>query len=624
MCGIAGVVALDDVDPPSGTAAAMCSRLLHRGPDGTGRYAAAGVELGACRLAIVDLDPRGRMPMATPDGRFHIVYNGEIYNRPALRDDLLRSGTSLRTTTDTEVLLHLYAREGAAMLTRLDGMFAFAIWDAERRELFAARDRCGEKPFFYSTRAGYLYFASEPKALFAAGVPCAFDAATWPELLTFRLVAGSRTPYRGVRRLLPGHWLRAGRRGVDTGEWWRFDGNGGAAEPASLLSLLEASIQRRLVADVPVGVLLSGGLDSSSVTALAAALSPRPLPAFTVRYADQRADEGDFADAVARQSGVEHHEVRVGADDLPALLAQAAWHEDEPMAFAAAPDLLAVSRYARRHVRVILTGESADELFGGYDRFRIYRHPRLVRLAGRALRPLRDRLARDGRARRAIDASGLDAAAWVARVNADRDPALASAAPFAAWAPYRAAVAAAAVADHRETVRQALAYEHRTHLQGVLDHCDRQTMGASIEARIPFLDPDILRLAAGVPTRALFRGAHGKRVLREAMAGRLPDAVRTRRKQGWVSPYWGYLRSVPELRAWMARAADHELLGGSPLGATAAREVIARFLAGDAASARLAWLLGRIVLWHQVCVENERDPFRTPNARVVVSPAGAA
>src|SRR5512141_1507572 len=190
MCGIAGAVTLDGRTLDAGIAARMRDRIVHRGPDGNGEFEAPDVSLAACRLAIVDLEPRGLMPMSSADGRLQLVHNGEIYNRPEPRDDLPARGVALRTTTDTEVILALYALEGPAMLDRLDGMFAFAIWDSDRHELFAARDRVGEKPFFYALDRSRFLFASEPKALFAAGVPAEFDDETWLELLTFRGVAG--------------------------------------------------------------------------------------------------------------------------------------------------------------------------------------------------------------------------------------------------------------------------------------------------------------------------------------------------------------------------------------------------------------------------------------------------
>ncbi len=629
MCGFAGIVSLGGADPPAGTAARMRDRILHRGPDGCGEFDQPGISLAACRLAIVDLDPRGRMPMSTPDGRFRIVFNGEIYNRPALRESLEAGGARLATGTDTEVLLHLFAAEGASMLDRLDGMFAFAIWDGARRELFAARDRCGEKPLFTAVHEGRLYFSSEPKALFAGGVPCAFDEETWTELVTFRSTAGTRTPYRGVRRLLPGHWLRAGAGGVETRAWWRFpsEAEGEAGRPAapdraaeidgaarlpdapSLLALLESSVRRRLTADVPVGVFLSGGLDSGSIAMLAAGLHGRPLPAFTARYGDDPCDEGPYAEAVARAAGVEHHQIRVEPEELPALLADAAWHQDEPMAFVCSPETLAVSRHARRHVRVLLTGEASDELFGGYARFRRMRWTRALRRLGRLLFPLERFLPARGAARRAVEAARLSPEEWIARSNADPEPGSFTRETIESFAPERAGIAARAVEEHPDPARQALSYERQTHLQSALDHCDRQTMAAGIEARVPLLAPAILSLAGRAAARTLFCGRHGKRILREAMIGRLPECVRRRPKQGWNSPYASYLRENPPLRAWLSRAAGHGIFASCPIGALRARASIENFLAGDDRAAHLAWILGRIVLWHQVCVEGVRKPF---------------
>ena len=608
MCGIAGVVALTGSDPEPGLAARMRDRILHRGPDGNGEFDAPGVSLAACRLAIVDLDQRGLMPMSSPDGRYRIVHNGEIYNRPELRAELERAGIQLLTTTDTEVLLQLYALHGAAMLDRLDGMFAFAIWDSQQRELFAARDRVGEKPFFYAEHEGRLYFASEPKALFAGGVPPCFDESTWSELLTFRSTAGERTPYVGVKRLLPGEWLRAGRKGLATGRWWSFPTTRDAGGLPDFGDLLQTSVRRRLVADVPVGTLLSGGLDSSSVTALAQAGTSQRIPAFTVRYDDPDSDEGEYATAAAQRSGVEQHELRVGLDELPDLIAEATWHVDEPMAFNASPELLAISRYASQRVRVLLTGEAADELFGGYGRFRQYRYLPLLRVTGAALRPIRGRFRHGSRWYRLSHATSLSRAEWIAASYADGDPARFDRRPLAEWAPFRATAARDASDDHSDPVLQALAYERQTHLAAVLDNTDRLTMGAPIEARLPFTSPELLDYAGHARRADLFAGAQGKRPLRRAMAGHLPQSVLERRKRGWTSPYRSYLRESPRLRAWLAAVPKHPIVQSAPAARDAAAAVD-RFLDGDDEAARDAWVLGRIVLWHQVCVEGNNRPL---------------
>jgi asparagine synthase (glutamine-hydrolysing) len=586
----------------------MRDTLLHRGPDGTGEREAEGIGLAACRLAIVDLEPRGLMPMVSADSRYWIAYNGEIYNRLELRDELQSRGVGLRTTTDTEVILQLYALEGAQMLDRLDGMFAIAIWDTQQRELFAARDRVGEKPFYYATHEGRLLFASEPKALFAAGVPREFADETWLELMSFRSVAGERTVYRGVTRLLPAHWMRVGPRGIETRQWWRFPTDGPRPEPGSFGPLFEQSVRRRLIADVPVGMLLSGGLDSSAITQVASDLSERRLPAFTVRY-EGREDEGEYASAAAAMAGVEHHNVRVPAADIPALLADATWHLDEPINFPASPEILAISRYARQHVRVLLTGETADELLGGYGRVRMYRYPRLVNLAGGLLAPFEKRLRFGSRWARAVSSRKLSRPDWIASSYADGDPLRLTRRPLSEWAPYRAQVAAEAVRDYDEPVIQALHYERHTHLPAIVATGDRLTMAAAIEARLSFTHPALLEFAGRARKADLFRGAQGKQPLREAMTGRLPQSVLDRRKRGWTSPYSTYLREMPELRRWLSSVPDHAIVASSEMGRDTARAIVTGFLEGDSLNNRDAWMLGRIVLWHQVCLEDLRSPF---------------
>lgn len=609
MCGIAGVLSLDGRALQPGLAATMRDAIQHRGPDGNGEYDGGGIQLAACRLAIVDLEPRGLMPMSSEDGRFHIVHNGEIYNRLELRDALEARGARLHTTTDTEVILQLYALDGPQMLDTLDGMFSFAIWDTRERTLFAARDRVGEKPFYYAVHEGRLFFGSEPKALFAGGIPKAFNEETWLELVSFRSVAGERTAYRGVKTLLPAHWLRAGANGVETGEWWRFPTTGPAPSKDSFGELLESSVRRRLIADVRVGTLLSGGLDSSAVTALAAALSKHKIPAFTVRYDGLAMDEGEFASAAARKAGVEHHEVRVAAGERPQLLVDCTRYLDEPINFPATPEILAVSRYARQHVRVLLTGESADELFGGYTRMRLLRYPTLMGLAGRVLAPFKSRLRFGSRWYRVASSAGVSRAEFIAASYSDGDPRRFSRRPLAEWAPYRAQVAEQAVLDYREPVRQAMAYERYTHLPSIVATGDRMTMAAQIEARLSFTDPKLLAFAGLARTQDLFSGPHGKQPLREAMAGVLPESVINRRKRGWTSPYGVYLREIPEMREWMSKVPTHEIIAKSDLGRNGAQKTIDQFLTGAYQNTRDAWLIGRIVLWHQVCIEGIANPF---------------
>ena len=344
------------------------------------------------------------------------------------------------------------------------------------------------------------------------------------------------------------------------------------------------------------------------MTALAQAGTPHQIPAFTVRYDDPESDEGEYATAAAQRSGVEQHELRVGLDELPDLIMDATWHVDEPMAFNASPELLAISRYASEHVRVLLTGESADELFGGYGRFRQYRYLPLLKVTGAALRPVRGRFRQGSRWYRLSHATSLGRAEWIAASYADGDPARFDRRPLAEWAPFRASAARATADDHSDPVLQALAYERQTHLAAVLDNTDRLTMGAPIEARLPFTSPELLDYAGHARRNDLFEGAHGKRPIRRAMAGQLPQSVLDRRKRGWTSPYRSYLRESPRLRAWLAEVPRHQIVESAPELRTASA-AIERFLDGDNEAARDAWVLGRIVLWHQVCIEGNRRPM---------------
>ena len=299
MCGICGIVHRDPtwrVD--DGQLLAMRDALTHRGPDDAGLFVAPGVCLGARRLSILDLSVRGRMPMSSPDGRYRIVYNGEVYNHRELRLELEAKGYVFRSRTDTEVVLYLYMAEGPAMLARLNGMFAFAVWDSRDRELFLVRDRLGVKPLYYAVRDGALFFASEEKALFAAEVPAQLDTSTLEELLCFRYVAGERTPYLGVRRLLPGHQLvwKDGMHQVR--RWWSLAERTRALRDESPPSVVrwyretfDDAVRVRRISDVPVGVLLSGGLDSGSVAASLGSQSSVGFASFTVAFDESRYDE---------------------------------------------------------------------------------------------------------------------------------------------------------------------------------------------------------------------------------------------------------------------------------------------------------------------------------------------
>jgi asparagine synthase (glutamine-hydrolysing) len=613
MCAIAGFVHPDRgfVAPP-GRLDAMRDAMAHRGPDDRGSWSGDGAGLASRRLAILDLSERAHMPMATEDGRFVIVHNGEVYNYRELRRDLEARGHRFRSDSDTEVLLRSYAEQGPAMLDRLNGMFAFAVWDRAERRLFVARDRLGVKPLYYAQQDGALLFASEPKGLFAAGVDPRFDPASWEELLCFRYRAGEETPYEGVLRLLPGHSLtwEDGRSSVT--RWWSLRaaaGRRGAPKgrpEAWFQETFESAVAYRRISDVPVGVLLSGGLDSTSVASVLAAQAGRGVASFTVRFPDTPLDEGERARTAAAAFGLEHHETEVKGDELAERLRRASWFNDEPLAHGSDLHLLAVSAYARPRVTVLLSGEGADETMGGYARYRpLPLLPWLGRL-GAMLPP--------GIARRAGHrAAKLDA---MLREDPRDGPILYNACDLfpADLEPFglrprrdftyrRGMLAEAREAHPGDPLRQAMYLDQHAFLRSVLDVNDKMTMAASIECRVPFLDYRLVEGLAALPTNALGGIGEGKRPLRRAFAKRLAPVLQDYRKLGFTAPWAGYFRRVPALRALLESLPARELLRDGPIRQEPLRRAIAAFLAGDDRPEALLRALVMVTSWHEACVQ---------------------
>ena len=617
MCGICGIAVPD----PTWKCDRDCLRAMrdtidYRGPDDAGEFFDGGVALGVRRLAIVDLSANGHMPMATPDGRFVVVYNGEIYNAADLRQELIGRGYRFRSGTDTEVVLYLYAESGPSMLQRLNGMFAFAVWDRRDRSLFLARDRMGVKPLYYTLEAGTLRFGSEPKALFASGVTPTMDATVWEELLCFRAVAGERTVYQGVQRLLPGHWMRWQEGRVQVQRWWslaeRVQTLRGPAgvRGERLTELFDDAVALRRISDVPVGVLLSGGLDSGIVAASLAMQAGQGVESFTVGFADPGFDERTGAAQVAEQWGLGRHELCLEGRELVSTLAEATRLNDAPLAHGNEPHLLAISRLAKPLVTVLLSGEGADETFGGYVRYRPLRYPVLLDAAQPWLRGLASWRAVPGRLRklgRLLAAEGPNGAVLYNACDVfPADLTMLGAAPTTDFA-YRRQVAHEAMAVYPgERVRQAMYVDQHTFLPSLLDRNDKMTMGASIECRVPFLDFRLVETLAALPTSELLPDGRGKPLLRDTLGGRLPSALLRRRKWGFGVPWARYLRTLPELRALTADLADSPALVESPFDRRAVARVAARFLAGEDRWALLVRQLVMTAIWHHECIVRAR------------------
>src|SRR5215510_14565548 len=379
MCSICGIAIPKQMNRrvSASRLVAMRDTLTHRGPDDAGLYLGDGVGLGHRRLSIVDLGG-GRQPMANEDHRVWIVFNGEIYNHRDLRPGLEERGHQYRTVSDTETIIHLYEEQGARAVERLSGMFAFAIWDSARRELLLARDRLGIKPLYYALDGdGTLYFASEIKALIEArAVATEINYPALPDYLANHAPSGEETLFSGFKRLLPGHTLRWQDGRIEIRKYWDLSfaqigqpalSDRGAIEQWT--ELFRAAVRSHLMADVPIGVFLSGGVDSSAIAAVMSEMAPEPIKTFSVGFAEREANELNYARMIVRAFNTDHHEVIVSPADFFAALPKLIWHEDEPLGHLASVPLYFVSVLAARHVKVVLTGEGSDELMAGYYRY---------------------------------------------------------------------------------------------------------------------------------------------------------------------------------------------------------------------------------------------------------------
>jgi asparagine synthase (glutamine-hydrolysing) len=611
MCGICGIVRLDGGAMPSeARTVAMRDSMTSRGPDDAGLWRAPGVALGHRRLAILDLSPRGHQPMASPSGRYRLVHNGEIYNYRALREILISRGYSFQGQSDTEVLAAaLDEWSPADLLPKLDGIFAFAAWDIIERRLIAARDPLGVKPLHYALHGGELLFASEIKALWRAGARRELAADALEELLVFRFTAGGATPFRGIRRLRPGHWLVADDAGIREQCYWRVTNLDGARGTArEWAARFTDAVRDQRVSDVPIGTLLSGGLDSSAVTAELARTSDQPLETFTISIPPEDGlDEAPYAEAVARHWNCHTNVVRIPDDDLLPRLGVAQAAHDEPLAHGNDMHLLELCYAAKKRVTVLISGEGADETLGGYLRYLPLRYGKLASLLasplGAALRALarRSASARLRKFARLLATGGIaDVILYNAANVLPEDLTTLGMSPLAEFAERRALLATAARATC-DPLRQLMLHDVQTFLCSVLDRNDRMTMAASIECRVPFLSVAVVEAAFRLPTRDLFAHGRGKWPLRELMAGRLPSSVLERPKWGFGVPWARYLRNVPECRDLVATLPTSRL--ADALGARHMQRVVSEFLAGDTAREPLIHQLFSLRVWWDQVVE---------------------
>jgi asparagine synthase (glutamine-hydrolysing) len=624
MCGFAGCLETEEGTrrPPIGEVVQhMTAALGHRGPDDERYGIDTGLAIGFRRLAIMDPE-RGAQPMRSADGHYLLVCNGEIYNHVELRAELSAAGERLRTGSDTEVLLAMWRRHGVEALDRLRGMYAFAVWDAELRELFAARDPFGIKPLYWAECDGRLLFASEQKALrtvLGTGRP---DRAQVERYLQFQYVPGPGTLSPGISALPPGGRLWAspglGVR-VERGPVPRIS----PARPATpvapaIRGALRDSVRAHLRSDVPVGAFLSGGIDSTSIVALAAAERPG-LETFSIGFDEPGYSEVALAERSAEALGVRNTAMVIGADDFIRELPRIVWHLDDPVADPSVVPLWFLARMASERVKVVLSGEGADELFAGY---RVYGQHPLVR----ALRHLPAPARRELRGTAGLLPAGLLPAGLPGRGLLER-----GATPLEEWfignarVFDRAEVAALTRADQPASAHELLAPRwaeveglddvsrmqhvdiHSWLVGDILTKADRMSMAHGLEVRVPFLDPAVLGVAAGLPAEAKTGGGSTKLALRAAMADLLPEGVAVRPKLGFPVPLAGWLRG--ELHDW----ARDVISGGAGdlVDVGVALDLLGRHRTGPVDRSRRIWAVLVLCVWYQVFVTDGARPLRS-------------
>lgn len=566
MCGIAGYVTSEPCSYPDGVVRAMTGVMVHRGPDADGFWNDDRAFLGHRRLSIIDL-AAGKQPMANEDESLWISYNGEVYNHADLRPELERAGHRYRTRCDTETILHAYEEYGRGCVERFRGMFAFAIWNRSNKTLFCARDRLGIKPFYYWFDGRVFVFGSEVKALLEhPSVTAGFDETMLAEHLAFGYSSSDRTLFRGIRKLPPGHTLLL-KPGAEPSieRYWDIPRPSGERRSdeewiEDCRARFERSVERRLMSDVPLGMFLSGGVDSGCTAAVMKRLTDSPVKTFSVGYAEQEYSELSDAAHVARTIGTDHREVRISASDFFGALPRLVWHEDEPIVWPSSVSLHFVSKLAAEDVKVVLTGEGSDELFAGYSRYRFFRlNQRISGPYGVLPSFLREGVRRfvqespllGATLRRKLGHTVLGRSAsfeslyldnFFSAFSTEEQRRLLSQLERRDDPVYASFLEHWRASEGGPSLWRLLYADLKTYLVELLMKQDQMSMSTSIESRVPFLDHSFVEFAASVPDHMKLRGSTGKYIFKKVAEGLIPPEIIYRKKMGFPTPLRQWLR----------------------------------------------------------------------------------
>lgn len=555
MCGINGILNLNHQKVEEYQLVKMRDILEHRGPDDKGLYLQNNIGLGHRRLSIIDTSSAGHQPFISESGRYVIVFNGEIYNYQSFYPELKAKGMTLKSGSDTEVLLCLFELYGMAMLHRLNGMFAFAIWDNVAKQLFLCRDRMGVKPLYYSFQQNVLYFASEQKALFAAGVTLGISENGMEEYIFNRFVAGENTLFQNVKKLLPGHYMVIDQNGqCNTERWWnlkhKIQNHNPIAHPKKWFEeTFFDSVKLRMVSDVPVGVLLSGGLDSCSILSALYHQNFKNVETFNISFSEAEHNEYHLAKKITDEYHYVLNHTRLENDNLYENLIESSYYQDEPIMHLNEPHLLAIAKLAKPKVKVLLSGEGADELMGGYVRYKALKNPSLLKVIAQiskfetfTKRPRFDKLLRYSKI-----SSNADLVIFNGSNVYPEDINLFYGNRKKPVNEYRYFILKEAQELYpNDLQRQALYFDQHTYLCSLLDRNDRCTMGTSIECREPFLDQRLVTGLGTLDNKWMFTGKKGKFILKTTMEDKLPKEIIDFRKIGLSAPWGSYLLQFPK------------------------------------------------------------------------------
>lgn len=642
MCGICGAIQYDPFSHVDVTVlTAMNQRLIHRGPDEEGCYVSGNVGLASRRLSIIDLKS-GRQPVTNENRTIWLVYNGEIYNHGELRIRLESSGHQFQSKSDTETIVHLYEEYGEECVRHLRGMFAFALWDATKRKLFLARDRLGIKPLYYLRLKDTFLFASEIKALLAhPGASAEFNRGALPEFLAFGYLAGTRTLFAGIQKLAPGHTAvldETGRLRIQQ-YWDPPQERSSEIRDVSYYvdgyrDLLEQAVHSHLMSDVPLGIFLSGGIDSSAIAALMSDLRRAPIETFSVGYSEQAHSELPYARIMAEQLGSIHHEVRISRKDFFDALPKLVWHEDEPLVWPSSVSLYFVARLAREHVKVVLTGEGSDETLAGYTRYPFtlwnarldhgYRGvvPNGVRRFLR--RTLTELEWMPPKIKRKLRHTFLakDGASWVsfyldnfytAFSETEQDGLLTDELRPDPGEAYRDTLAFWERSSG-PLLGRLLYTDIKTYLVELCMKQDQMSMAASVESRVPFLDHPLVEFALSIPARLKTRGLTGKTILKAALKGRLPDAILHRQKMGFPTPLSDWLLG-PQVDTVESLLLEGRSLSRGLFKPERLRQLLAEHRKNDRDHSDKLWRLLNLELWHRIFIDRDTDLLGASPAR---------